>query len=51
MDEQLEQMLKYIRLGNLLANWDRYLSLAQKGNYSHARLHKYIIEKENQTKT
>jgi len=31
MNEELEQMLKYIRLGGLLANWDRYLSVAQKG--------------------
>jgi hypothetical protein len=41
MDEKLEQMLKYIRLSGLLANWDRYLSIAQKGNYSHARLLQY----------
>ena len=46
MDEQLKQMLKYIRLGGLLANWDQYLSTAQKGNYSHARLVKYVVEQE-----
>ena len=50
MDEQLEQMLKYIRLGGLLANWDRYLSLAQKSNYSHARLLKHVVEQEYQIK-
>jgi DNA replication protein DnaC len=50
MDKQLEHMLKYIRLGNLLANWDRYLSLAQKSNYSHTRLLTTIIEQEYQTK-
>lgn len=44
MDEQLEQMLKYIRLGGLLANWDSYLSIAQKKNYSHARLLKHVVE-------
>jgi hypothetical protein len=38
MNEELKQMLKYIRLGGLLANWDQYLSAAQKGNYSHVRL-------------
>jgi hypothetical protein len=50
MDEQLKQMLKYIRLGGLLANWDQYLSAAQKGNYSHARLLKYVVEQEHQIK-
>jgi len=50
MDEQLEQMLKYIRLGGLLANWDRYLSFAQKSNYSHARLLKYVVEEEYKIK-
>ena len=50
MDEQLTQMLKYIRLGGLLTNWDQYLSTAQKGNYSHARLLKYVVEQEHQIK-
>ena len=50
MDEKLQQMLKYIRLSGLLANWDRYLSIAQKGNYSHARLLKYILEQEYKIK-
>lgn len=46
MDEKLTKMLKYIRLGGLLANWDRYLSMAQKKNYSHPRLLEFIIEQE-----
>ena len=50
MDEKLQQMLKYIRLSGLLANWDRYLSIAQKGNYSHARLLEYILEQEYKIK-
>ena len=50
MDEELKQMLKYIRLGGLLANWDQYLSVAQKSNYSHARLIKYVVEKEYEIK-
>jgi len=50
MDEELTQMLKYIRLGGLLGNWDTYLLAAQKGNYSHARLLKYVVEKEYQIK-
>ena len=50
MDEKLTQMLKYLRLSGLLANWDRYLSIAQKGNYSHARLLEYIVEQEYKIK-
>jgi DNA replication protein DnaC len=50
MDEKLQQMIKYIRLSGLLANWDQYLCLAQKGNYSHARLLEYIVEQEYQIK-
>jgi DNA replication protein DnaC len=34
----------------LLTNWDQYLSTAQKGNYSHARLLKYVVEQEHQIK-
>ena len=46
MDEQIKEKLKYIRLGGLLANWDRYLEMARKRNFSHVRLLKYIIEEE-----
>jgi len=46
MDEELEKMLRYIRLPGLLGNWDQYLKMAQKGNFSHGRLLKYIIEEE-----
>ena len=50
MNEALLQLLKYIRLPGLLANWDQYLSIAQKGNYSHARLLEHIIEQEYKLK-
>jgi DNA replication protein DnaC len=50
MDDELIKMLKYIRLTGLLENWNRYLSVAQKGNYSHARLLNYIIEQEYKLK-
>ena len=50
MDEKLTQMLKYLRLSGLLANWDRYLSVAQKGNYSHVRLLEYVVEQEYKIK-
>ena len=46
MDEELIKMLKYLRLTGLLANWDQYLSLAQRKNFSHVRLLNYIIEHE-----
>lgn len=46
MNEELIKMLKYIRMRNLLANWDRYLELAQQKDFSHARFLKYIIEQE-----
>jgi DNA replication protein DnaC len=50
MDDQLAQKLKYLRLAGLLQNWNRYLDLAKKGNYSHARLLQYIVEEEYQIK-
>lgn len=50
MDEQLVNMLKYIRLPGLLINWDQYLKTAQKGNFSHVRLLRYIIEEEYKIK-
>ncbi len=50
MNDELLQKLKYLRLGGLLANWDRYLLLAQKGNYSHARLLQYVLDEEYQIK-
>lgn len=50
MDEELTQKLKHLRLGGLLANWERYLALAQKGNYSHTRLLEYIVDQEYQIK-
>ncbi len=46
MDKELEEKLRYLRLGGLLANWDNYLKSAQKGNFSHVRLLKYIAEQE-----
>ena len=50
MDDELAQKLKHLRLAGLLANWERYLALAQKGNYSHARLLQYVVEQEYQIK-
>lgn len=50
MDEELERMLKYIRLPGLLANWNRYLTSASQNNYSHTRLLKEIIRDEYATR-
>lgn len=46
MNEDLIQMLKYIRLPNLLTHWDRYIKEATQTNASHTRLLKKIIEDE-----
>jgi DNA replication protein DnaC len=50
MDEQLKEKIKYIRLNGLVDNWEHYLEVARRGNYSHARLLKYIIEEEYKLK-
>ncbi|HLP58198.1 MAG TPA: hypothetical protein VK186_05175 [Candidatus Deferrimicrobium sp.] len=50
MDEEFIKMLKYTRFSGLLANWERYLEVAQEGNFSHVRLLKYIVEEEYRTK-
>lgn len=50
MDEELSRKLKYIRLNWLAVNWDRCLERAGKGNYSHARLLKHIVEEEYELK-
>jgi DNA replication protein DnaC len=50
MNDELITMLKYLRLGGLLKNWDRYIDVARKGNFSHTRLLQYIIEEEYKIK-
>jgi DNA replication protein DnaC len=50
MDEQLVTKLKYLRLSGLLAGWHRYLDLAGKGNWSHARFLEYMVNEEYQIK-
>jgi DNA replication protein DnaC len=46
MIEEYQSQLKYLRLQGLSANWDEYLALARKSNFSHVRLLKYVIEQE-----
>jgi DNA replication protein DnaC len=50
MNEELLKMLKYLRLSGLLANWDGYMELAQKENYSHQRLLEHVVFEEYQIK-
>ncbi len=50
MNDELIKMLKYLRLGGLLENWDTYLEGARKGNFSHVRLLQHIIEQEYKIK-
>ena len=50
MNDELIKMLKYLRLAGLLENWDRYLGVGRKQNFSHVRLLQYIIEQEYKIK-
>jgi DNA replication protein DnaC len=47
MDDELKKKVKYLRLPGLLANWESYLHLAARSNFSHARLLKHIVEEEH----
>jgi DNA replication protein DnaC len=46
MDEELIRMLKYLRLGGLLAHWDEVLALARQQRFSHVRLLRHVLEEE-----
>lgn len=48
-NERME-MLRYLRLGNLLTQWDDILAKARKGRYSAERLLKYVLEEEYRAK-
>ena len=50
IDDELVAMLKYLRLGRLLAHWDATLEKARKGRYSSQRLLQYIVQEEYRTK-
>jgi len=51
MDESLQEILKYLRLGGLLAHWDEWLAKARRGRFSHERLLKYVLEAEYAAKS
>ncbi|MGM0490028.1 MAG: ATP-binding protein [Planctomycetota bacterium] len=50
MDEQLVAMLKYLRLGRLLAGWDETVGTARRKRLSPERLLKQIVEDEYRAK-
>lgn len=50
MDEELQKILKYLRLGGLLARWDELLAEAQRGRFSHERLLKHVLAAEYRTR-
>jgi len=50
MDQELMQMLKYLRLTGLLNHYDSFLEKAKNEDLSHVRLLKYIVEQEYQLK-
>lgn len=50
MDDELQKILKHLRLGGLLAHWDDLLAEAQRGRFSHERLLKHVLEAEYRLK-
>jgi DNA replication protein DnaC len=50
MDQELMQMLKYLRLTGPLNHYDSFLEKAKNEDLSHVRLLKYIVEQEYQLK-
>jgi DNA replication protein DnaC len=50
MDEELRKILKYLRLGGLLAHGDEWLAKARGGRFSHERLLKHVLEAEYRLK-
>lgn len=50
MDDQIQTILKYLRLVHLLAYWDELLAEAARGRFSHERLLKRVLEAEYQAK-
>ena len=50
MNEELAAILKYLRLGALLAHWDDYLKVAAQKRLSHAGLLTHILQEEYRLK-
>ena len=50
MNEELETILKYLRLGKLLGQWDETLATARRKRWSAERLLKHVVEEEYRSK-
>ncbi len=50
MDDELQKILKYLRLGGLLAHWDDLLAEAGRKRFSHERLLRHVLEAEYRVK-
>ena len=50
MDEELKKILKYLRLGGLLADWDELLAKVRRGRFSPERLLRHVLEAEYRVK-
>jgi DNA replication protein DnaC len=46
MNQELIEILKYLRLGGLLTHWEEYLKKAAQGDFSHARLLTHVLKEE-----
>jgi DNA replication protein DnaC len=51
MNEELQKILEYLRLGELLANWDEWLAEARRGRFSHERLLQHVLQAEYRIKS
>ena len=51
MNEELQKILKSLRLWGLLAQWDALLAEAQRGRFSHERLLQHVLQAEYRTKS
>jgi len=50
MDQELQNILKSLRLWGLLAHWDELLAEARQGRFSHERLLRHVLQAESRTK-
>lgn len=51
MNEELQKILKALRLWGLLAHWDELLAEARQGRFSHERLLNHVLQAEFRTKS
>lgn len=51
MDEDVQKIIRYLRLWGLLAHWDELLAEAGRGRFSHERLLKHVLQAEYRTRS